>query len=133
MRFESAKAASAQRAASTVAAVDSISAAGFSARRVAGVAVGERAASTRVVNGHTFVLRDGVWTDARYNASMQTTKIKPFSKAYFDIVSQLPELRSALALGDRVIVVGRDRAISSGEDGVSELSPSALAALVKAW
>ena len=65
MRFESAKAASAQRAASTVAAVDSISAAGFSARRVAGVAVGERAASTRVVNGHTFVLRDGVWTDAR--------------------------------------------------------------------
>jgi hypothetical protein len=32
-----------------------------------------------------------------------------------------------------VIVVGRDRAISSGDDGVAELSASALAALVKAW
>jgi hypothetical protein len=79
------------------------------------------------------VLRDGVWTDARYTSSMPTTKIKPFSKAYFDIVSALPELRAALALGDRVIVVGRDRAISSGDDGVAELSASALAALVKAW
>jgi hypothetical protein len=64
---------------------------------------------------------------------MPTTKIKPFSKAYFDIVSALPELRATLALGDRVIVVGRDRAISSGDDGVAELSASALAALVKAW
>ena len=131
LRFESAKAASAQRAANTVAALDSMSAA--ATPPAAGGAAGERAASTRVVNGHTFVLRDGVWTDARYTTSMPTTKIKPFSKAYFDIVSALPELRAALALGDRVIVVGRDRAISSGDDGVAELSASALAALVKAW
>ncbi len=131
MRFESAKAASAQRAANTVAALDSMSAA--APRRDVGGAADERAVSTRVVNGHTFVLRDGVWTDARYTTSMPTTKIKPFSKAYFDIVSALPELRAALALGDRVIVVGRDRAISSGDDGVAELSASALAALVKAW
>jgi phage terminase large subunit GpA-like protein len=130
-RFESAKAASAQRAANTVAALDSMSAA--ATPPAAGGAAGERAASTRVVNGHTFVLRDGVWTDARYTTSMSTTKIKPFSKAYFDIVSALPELRAALALGDRVIVVGRDRAISSEDDGVAELSASALAALVKAW
>jgi Ca-activated chloride channel family protein len=130
MRFESAKAASAQRAANTVAALDSMSAA---APRRDVIVAGERAASTRVVNGHTFVLRDSVWTDARYTTSMPTTKIKPFSKAYFDIVAQLPELRAALALGDRVIVVGRDRAISSGDDGVSELSASALATLVKAW
>jgi Ca-activated chloride channel family protein len=128
LRFESAKSASAQRAASTVAAVDSIALASRRSAEMAG-----NAASTRVVNGHTFVLRDGVWTDVRYTTSMQTTKIKPFSKAYFDLVSQLPELRAALALGDRVIVVGRDRAISSGDDGVSELSASALAALVKAW
>jgi Ca-activated chloride channel family protein len=129
LRFESAKAASAQRSANTVAALDSMSAA--APRRDA--AAERNGTSTRVVNGHTFVLRDGVWTDARYTTSMPTTKIKPFSKAYFDIVAQLPELRAALALGDRVIVVGRDRAISSSDDGVSELSPSALASLVKAW
>jgi hypothetical protein len=126
-RFESAKAASAQRAVSTVAALDSMSAA--APRREAA----ERTASTRVVNGHTFVLRDGVWTDARHTASMPTTKIKPFSKAYFDILAQLPELRGALALGDRVIVVGRDRAISFADDGVSELSAATIATLVKAW
>src|SRR6185436_14085024 len=130
MRFESAKAASAQRAANSVAALDSMSAA---APRRDAVAAGERSASTRVVNGHTFVLRDGVWTDARHTASMPTTKIKPFSKAYFDILAQLPELRGALALGDRVTVVGRDRAISFADDGVSELSAATLATLVKAW
>ena len=130
MRFESAKAASAQRAANSVAALDSMSAA---APRRDAVAASERSASTRVVNGHTFVLRDGVWTDARHTASMPTTKIKPFSKAYFDILAQLPELRGALALGDRVTVVGRDRAISFADDGVSELSAATLATLVKAW
>jgi Ca-activated chloride channel family protein len=129
LRFESAKAASAQRSANTVAALDSMAAAAPQ-RDAEASGTG---ASTRVVNGHTFVLRDGVWTDARYTTSMPTTKIKPFSKAYFDVVAQLPELRAALALGDRVIVVGRDRAISSSDDGVSELSPSALASLVKAW
>jgi Ca-activated chloride channel family protein len=135
LRFESAKAASAQRSVNTVAALDSMRAmAPAPAPRNGGGPVGEiAAASTRVVNGHTFVLRDGVWSDARYTTSMSTTKIKPFSKAYFDIVAQLPELRSALALGDRVVVVGRDRAISFGDDGVSELSAAALAALVKAW
>jgi Ca-activated chloride channel family protein len=129
LRFESAKVASAQRSANTVAALDSMSAA---APRRDAAAEGS-GASTRVVNGHTFLLRDGVWTDARYTTTMPTTKIKTFSKAYFDIVAQLPELRSALALGGRVIVVGRDRAIASGDDGVSELSPAVLAALVKAW
>jgi hypothetical protein len=130
MRFESAKAASAQRAANSVAVLDSLA-------RAKPSGVGESndgsAASTRSLNGHTFVLQSGTWTDARYTKSMPTTKIKPFSKAYFDLVAALPELRASLALGDRVIVVGRDRAISTSDDGVAELSPGALAALVKAW
>ncbi len=135
MSFESAKAASAQRDASSLASLDSLALAKKPSRVMAMGAANDAAASvsTRVVNGHTFVMRDGVWTDARYTSTMPTTKIKPFSKAYFDLLAQLPELRASLALGDRVIVVGRDRAISSGDDGVSELSASALAALVKAW
>jgi Ca-activated chloride channel family protein len=130
MRFESAKVASAQRAASSVATLDSLRL----AKPAGAVADSKDAtASTRTVNGHTFVLRDGVWTDARFTRSMTTTKIKPFSKAYFDLVAALPELRTSLTLGDHVIVVGRDRAISTSDDGVSDLSPSALAAIVKAW
>jgi Ca-activated chloride channel family protein len=129
MRFESAKAASAQRAASSIAVLDSISL----AKTSVDAKEKDASASTRTVNGHTFVLRDGVWTDSRFTTSLTITKIKPFSKAYFDLVAALPELRASLALGDRVIAVGRDRAISTSDDGVSELAPSLLAAIVKAW
>jgi len=130
MRFESAKAASAQRQASSLATLDSLA----SAKRERTPALSkDKLMSTQTVNGHTFVLRDGVWTDERFTSSMQTTKVKPFSKAYFDLVVALPELRASLALGDRVIVVGRERAISMSDDGVADLSPSVLAAIVKAW
>jgi Ca-activated chloride channel family protein len=129
MRFESAKAASAQRAASSIAVLDSLA----TAKKSVDAKEKDASASTRTVNGHTFVLRDGVWTDSRFTKSLAITKIKPFSKAYFDLVTALPELRASLALGDRVIVVGRDRAISMSDDGVSEVSPNVLAAIVKAW
>ena len=131
MRFESAKAASAQRAARSLATLDSLAYA--KRERAPAPSKDNKAMSTQTVNGHSFVLRDGVWTDERFTSSMQTTKIKPFSKAYFDLVVALPELRASLALGDRVIVVGRDRAISMSDDGVSELSPALLAAIVRAW
>jgi hypothetical protein len=85
------------------------------------------------VDGRTFVLRDAVWTDLRFKPDMQKTVIKAFSKAYFDVVAQLPELRSAFALGSRVIVVGKARAIELSDNGDSDLSAAALAALVKAW
>jgi Ca-activated chloride channel family protein len=124
-RFEAAKAASVQRAASSVVVLDSLRR-GVSAN-------GETAASTRRVDSRTFVLRDSVWTDQRYRSGMSTIKIKPFTKAYFDLVSALPELRGPFALGNRVIVVGRDRAIALADDGVETLSSASLATLVKAW
>jgi len=126
MRFESAKAASAQRAMSTVAAMDSLSLANVSASR-------DDATSLRRVNSRTFVLRDSVWTDQRYRSGMATTTIKSFSKAYFDLMVQLPELRAVFALGSNVVVVGRDQAIAVSDHGSELLSPAQLAALVKAW
>ena len=124
--FESAKAASAQRSMNSVAAMDSMSA----------VLAGPRAdgsLSMRRVDTRTFTLRDGVWTDERYRPAMNGTRIKPFSKAYFDLISALPELRAVFALGNRVVVAGRDRAIILADDGVDTLSSTALAALTKAW
>jgi Ca-activated chloride channel homolog len=125
-RFEAAKTASAQRMMSTVAAVDSASAV------VGGVARGAEV-STRRVDTRTFVLRDSVWTDQRYRSDMPTTTVKPFSKAYFDLVAAIPELRAAFALGSRVIVVGRDRAIALADQGAESLTTAQLAALAKAW
>jgi len=123
-RFESAKAASAQRALSTVAAMDSMTAA--SERR-------DAASTMKRVNARRFLLTDGVWTDERYTAGMPKVSIKPFGKAYFDLVAELPELRDVFAIGERVIVVGRDRAIEVSDHGIDSMSSAERAALIKAW
>lgn len=126
-QFELAKAASAQRSVSNVAAVDSM-------MRMASAAVRDRDASTnRTVDGRTFALRDGVWTDLRYRAGMQVTSIKPYSKAYFDVARQLPELKAVFALGDRLIAVGKSSAIRLDDSGISELSAASLAVLARTW
>jgi len=80
------------------------------------------------------MLRDSVWTDVRFRAGMETIIIKPYSKGYFDLLTQLPELRSIFALGDRVIVVGKSVAISLDETkGASEISASMRATIARAW
>lgn len=127
--FEMAKAASAQRAVTSVAMVDSL------ANVSGGFGRGDKdaAATMRRVDGRTFTLTGGVWTDSRYLPGIQTTTVKPYSKAYFDIVQQLPELKQVFALGGRLIVVGKASAIRLDDSGVSELSPAALASLTRTW
>jgi Ca-activated chloride channel family protein len=87
----------------------------------------------RKVSGRPFVRRDGVWTDVRYQPTMKTVSVKAYSKAYFDLVAQLPELRAIFALGDKVIAVGRTGAIAVGDSGTSELSAGELARIVREW
>ena len=84
---------------------------------------------------HTFVLRDGMWTDAAYkaNSSVKTVRIKAFSKAYFDLINALPELRSVFAVGEKVTVQGRSVAVVVSESGVEELSSSELRMVVGGW
>ncbi len=126
MAFESAKVASAQRSMSNVAAIDSLSLASRPRDK-------DEARSTRRIDGRTFALRDAAWTDVRYHAGMQVTTIKPYSKAYFDLLQQLPELKTVFALGDRLVVVGKTSAIRVDDSGVAELAPGALTALVRGW
>ena len=129
MRFESAKAASAQRAASSLATADSISAAAVAAASPRSAA----SSRARMVDGHPFKLRDGVWTDARFDSTISVTRVVAYSKAYFDLLRALPEIRAPFALGNRVIVVGRKGAIAVGGDGASELTAAAIAALARSW
>jgi Ca-activated chloride channel family protein len=123
--FEAAKVASVQRSMNSVAVMDSLS-------RMLTDARADRA-STRRVDARTFVLRDGVWTDERFHTTRTTLRVKPFSKAYFDLSAALPELRAVFALGNRVAVAGRDRAIVLADDGVDTITSAALSALTKAW
>ena len=84
---------------------------------------------------HTFVLRDGVWTDAAYkaNSSVRTVRIKAFSKAYFDLINALPELRSVFAVGEKVTVQGRSVAVVVSESGVEELSANEVKMVAVGW
>jgi uncharacterized protein involved in type VI secretion and phage assembly len=120
MMFDRAKAASEQRAATSIAALDST-------RRLMAPAM---AATTRRAGTRTFVLKDSVWTDLGYVPSataVRTLRIKAYSKAYFDLMDAVPELRPIFAIGDRLIVKGRKIAIVVGPEGVENVDVKAIA------
>lgn len=118
--FEAAKSAAAQRGATNLSAADAAS--GVSA------SVALRRAAAR-----TFLLRSGVWTDTGYKPATNKVRVKAFSEAYFSIVERIPELKEVFALGEKVIVSGRDVAIEVTEDGVERLSERELSSLKERW
>ncbi|HXG70669.1 MAG TPA: VIT domain-containing protein [Gemmatimonadaceae bacterium] len=118
--FEAAKAAAAQRRATTLSDADAASG-------------GSASATIRRAGGRTFILRSGIWTDTGYKPATNKIRVKAFSEAYFSIVERMPELREALALGEKVIVSGRDVAIEVAEDGAERLSDRELASLRERW
>jgi Ca-activated chloride channel homolog len=119
--FEAAKMASAQRAANSTATLDSLSA-----------AAGGGANGARVVDGHAFTLRDGRWVDGRLTDSTRTVQVQAFSTSYFALLDRIPELRAMVALGPRVVMVGRDVAIEIAPQA-SELTGAELDRVVRAW
>jgi hypothetical protein len=85
----------------------------------------------RNVNGRTFAFENGRWTDTRFSTSLRVTKIKSYSKAYFALLDQAPELREMFALGERVVVAGKTAAVEVAEDGREELSSGELQQLLR--
>ena len=123
--FEMAKAASAQRAATTLSAVDSVSA-DFSGRAV------------RRVGTRTFSLTSGTWTDSRYTSTMRTVRVKPYSAAYFALLERLDDLRAPFALMGKdgtpgVVVAGRTVAVAVAADGAETLDPRDITAIEAGW
>jgi hypothetical protein len=123
--FEMAKAAAAQRAATTLSAVDSASA-DFSG------------AAVRRVGTRTFTLTATAWTDSRYAPTMRTVRVKPYSAAYFAVLGRLEELLAPFALMGKdgtpgVIVAGRAVAVAVVADGVETLDARELASVEAGW
>lgn len=85
------------------------------------------------VGARTFNLKNGVWTDAAVKKSTRVVKVRAFSKAYFALVNEIPDLKEALALGDKVAIAGRDVVIEIADDGVEGISDSDLKRIVAAW
>jgi Ca-activated chloride channel family protein len=60
----------------------------------------------QTVEGRTFILQNGIWTDTTFQPDTMTTeKVTFLSDAYFDLLSDIPALAPFFALGDQVIVV----------------------------
>jgi hypothetical protein len=51
-----------------------------------------------------------------------TITVEGYSAAYFRVLELVPELKTAFALGDRVIVVGRDVTMIVAPNGATTLS-----------
>jgi hypothetical protein len=122
--FEAAKAAADQRAVRTTAQLDEASGAQHSA--------------TRYVLGRMFTLRDSVWADAAPTgpasaSSPRTVRVKPFSEAYFAILTRLPALQDVFALGERVQVHGRNVVLVLDPAGDATVSASVLELIVRDW
>jgi Ca-activated chloride channel family protein len=118
-RFEAARDAAKMRAATSVAVADE-------AAKAAGAAIQHAA-------GRTFVLRDGVWTDASLKTQATRIKVKPYSDAYFKLIADIPELQEVFALGDKVVVGGKDVVIEIASNGVERLSDTELKKVQSQW
>lgn len=57
---------------------------------------------TRFASGRSFSLRGGIWTEAGLPARSPDRRIVAWSTDYFNLLRDHPELREALALGERV-------------------------------
>jgi Ca-activated chloride channel homolog len=77
----------------------------------------------RVASGRTFLFRLGGWIDAEaVNGTPKQLKVKYLSEAYFAILKARPDLKAAMALGNRVVVVvGKDKSlVIAPDDGESK-------------
>jgi hypothetical protein len=119
-QFEAAKSAAAQRTVTSSYAADSVS--------------GLRDdANVRREGNVTFILRDSVWTDARYKKSGTLLRVKPFTDAYFKLIELVPELRESFSVGDRAIVSGRSMAIELTPLGVDLLTDRDITLVRDRW
>lgn len=116
--FEEARAAASQRAARSVADAE-----GEMDKRV-----------TRRTGSRMFVMRDSVWTDTRSAAAQaRTVRVRPYSDAYFALMTRTPELREVFALGDRVEARGRAVTLVLAANGVERLSAGEIDAITRDW
>lgn len=133
-----AKQASVQRATITLSA-DSAAPSSGMASGVAGVGQAGgtvvTTASVRHIGERTFVRRDSVWADTRYQetAGLRVVRVQAFSDAYFALAQLVPDLRDAFAIGDRVLVAGRAVAVEVTPAGVTRLSDADVAAVRTGW
>jgi Ca-activated chloride channel family protein len=92
---------------------------------------GSAAPATRLVAGRLFIRRDQVWTDVAHADRITVTAVVAYSKAYFELVRQLPEVAPYLSVGDEVLIAGRRASVRVGGSGIEMWQPGQLAEVVR--
>ena len=94
----------------------------------------DMAATERQVGGRTLRLENDVWTDARPAGTTREVTVKAFSKAYFDLLKQIPELAKLAGVGEQITVLGRSVVISvRTASGMETLTSAELGRIVNDW
>ena len=120
-QFEAARAAADQRAMKSMASLED-------------AAANRADANERRVSGRTFRLVNEVWTDVRPAGTTREVTVKAYSKAYFDLLQQIPELAKLAGVGEQVTIVGRGVVISiRSTKGVESLNSAELQRLATDW
>ena len=89
------------------------------------------ASATRLVAGRLFIRRAQVWTDVAHTDRITVTAVAAYSKAYFDLVRQLPEVAPYLSVGNEVLIAGRRASVRVGGSGIEVWQPGQLAEVVR--
>ena len=91
----------------------------------------EASAPVRVAGGRTYLWRSGGWIDSEALDNPGTQlKVKYLSAAYFELLKVRPELKTGLALGDRVVlVVAKGKTVVIAPDAGEEAAAKVTAFL----
>ncbi|MCD5408762.1 hypothetical protein LR090_06040, partial [Candidatus Bipolaricaulota bacterium] len=100
-----------------------------SAQRLAASEAPQVTTGVKEIAGRVFLLVDGVWQESTYQEGTETLDIQYLSSAYFQLLSELPELGPILALGEEVIFQAGETFVHVGPEGLTELPPGQLAEL----
>ena len=87
------------------------------------------AAGDRIVAGRRFRLEAGTWIDRAHTATARVVHVEPFSRAYFDLLAALPELKAFVTALDSVTIAGQRVSVRVGPGGRSALTASERDAL----
>jgi Ca-activated chloride channel family protein len=111
----------------TLAAADEVASSRLESLTVGAVA----APATRLAGGRLFVRRNQVWTDVGHADRITVTAVVAYSRAYFELVRQLPEIAPYLTVGDEVLIAGRRGSVRVGGSGIDGWQPGQLAEVVR--
>jgi hypothetical protein len=142
-KFEAARAATEQRDAKSVGALDKplilrqvvVTGAGTTSavEKLGSTILDDRVDAVKRSGDHLFAHRNDRWTDVAFKSGTKIVRIKPFSPAYFAVLDAIPDLRAAFAVGDKVLVAGKNIAIEVSLDGADTLRDAELRSLKEQW